>query len=227
MLSQLKVLSTTFFSALVLNKVVSAAKWRAIIILIVGCILVASPMIISGPNVAYVSIGTRDQFVGLIFTCIIVLIGGMSSVYFEKILKTGDDAATFSVWDRNVQMAAYSIVVLVITRFFSDDKRGFSTNLFVGWSSLTFVILFVVSLGGLLVAATLKYADAILKCFSTSCSIVLSTFIGFYWLESELNMFVCLGIVCTVVSLFNYTCDDATKPPEELLSVSATEKKSQ
>lgn len=38
-------------------------------------------------------------------------------------------------------------------------------------------------MGGLIVAAVIKYADNILKSFATSGSIMLSTFISYFWLQ--------------------------------------------
>lgn len=42
-LSQLKILTTAAFSMLLLGKTISFTKWRALMMLIIGCILVASP----------------------------------------------------------------------------------------------------------------------------------------------------------------------------------------
>jgi UDP-sugar transporter A1/2/3 len=41
--AQLKVLTTAGFSVLVLGTTLSAVKWRALALLVLGCILVASP----------------------------------------------------------------------------------------------------------------------------------------------------------------------------------------
>lgn len=45
------------------------------------------------------------------------------------------------------------------------------------------LINFPQALGGLVIAAVIKYADNILKGFATSLSIILSTFISYFWLE--------------------------------------------
>ena len=47
--------------------------------------------------------------------------------------------------------------------------------------------------GGLLVAATLKYADAILKTLATCGSIVLSSVLGWLLLGGQLDIFVSIG----------------------------------
>ena len=82
----------------------------------------------------------------------------------------------------------------------------------------------------ILVAATLKYADAILKTLATSASIVLSTYLGAYthysytmhyvmhnfthffvpgflFLNGPLDMFVTIGAIATILAIFNYTLD--------------------
>jgi len=64
--------------------------------------------------------------------------------------------------------------------------------------------------GGLLVAATLKYADAVLKTLATSGSIVISAILGFLFLEGSLDMFVSLGALCTILAIINYTFSDVS-----------------
>jgi UDP-sugar transporter A1/2/3 len=63
----------------------------------------------------------------------------------------------------------------------------------------------------LLVAATLKYADAILKTLATSGSIVLSAVLGKVLLGGTLDIFVGIGCVATIVGIFNYTLDDSER----------------
>lgn len=48
---------------------------------------------------------------------------------------------------------------------------------------LRLCLLFLQALGGLVVAAVIKYADNILKGFATSVSIILSTVISYFWLQ--------------------------------------------
>lgn len=45
------------------------------------------------------------------------------------------------------------------------------------------MFVFLQALGGLVIAAVIKYADNILKGFATSLSIILSTLISYFWLQ--------------------------------------------
>mmetsp|Transcript_28972 Transcript_28972/g.39796 ORF Transcript_28972/g.39796 Transcript_28972/m.39796 type:complete len:98 (+) Transcript_28972:1-294(+) len=79
-----------------------------------------------------------------------------------------------------------------------------------GWTINAWIIACIGATGGLLVAATLKYADAILKSLATSASIVLSTYLGFLLLGGPLDVFVTIGAISTILAIFNYTLDTST-----------------
>ncbi len=75
------------------------------------------------------------------------------------------------------------------------------------WSSTTFLVAVLGATGGLLVAATLKYADSILKTLAAAGAIVLSTVLGHYFLDGPLDIVVSIGALVTIVSIANYTFD--------------------
>ena len=140
-------------------------------------------------------------------------------MYLEKLLKKDDVKLT--IWERNVQMAFYSWVVISVIcmydyiDFGAVDANGISVQArtpFQGWNYLTCFIAFLQALGGILVAATLKYADALVKNFSIAGSIMLSTIIGHFYLGGSVDMFVCIGCVCTIIAIFNYALDTSLPP---------------
>ena len=54
-------------------------------------------------------------------------------------------------------------------------------------------------------AATLKYADAILKVLATAGSIVFSSVLGYLLLGGSMDIFVILGGLSTILAIVNYT----------------------
>lgn len=160
-----------------------------------------------------------------------VIISGAANVYLEKILKR--DELQLTIWERNVQLAFYSWMVVTLLciyeyipkEYFDFDSNN-TTNInamevetpmpFQGWSFLAIVIVFLQAIGGILVAATLKYADAVVKNFAVSGSIILSTIVGYFWMGGVLDMFVLLGCIATILALFNYAFD-ATPSPGAIL----------
>lgn len=247
--SQLKILTTAIFGTVLLKKVYSFTQWRALLLLVLGCILVISPILSSDKNENLHHISYFQQLLGLCATLLQATISGFSAVYLESLLKDKDDNVT--IWERNFQLAFYSIVFLLLsvlsegfidnilpstvlksirskqlnptsslvnksssTQSTSDSFIDilFSSNLFHGWTYLTVLTVILLSCGGLLVAATLKYADAVLKCFATAISIILVSIVGFIYLGDEFNIYVSIGMMVTVISMLNYTFDYTFHP---------------
>ncbi|TTJ69854.1 UDP-N-acetylglucosamine transporter [Bagarius yarrelli] len=74
---------------------------------------------------------------------------------------------------------------------------------------------FAGALGGLVIAAVIKYADNILKGFATSLSIILSTLISYFWLQDfEPTSVFFLGAVLVIVATFLYGYE--SKPASNL-----------
>lgn len=80
-------------------------------------------------------------------------------------------------------------------------------TMFDNFTICAVLIAMIQAAGGLLVAATLKYADAVLKTLATSGSIVLSAVLGFLLLGGTLDIFVAIGCVSTILAITDYTLD--------------------
>jgi solute carrier family 35 (UDP-sugar transporter), member A1/2/3 len=222
---QLKVFTTAAFATVMLGRKYSSTKWRALLLLIVGCILVASPILTksgsSGDGEGESELG--ESVLGLGAVMVQVMISGFSAVYFEALLKDKDDTTT--IWERNFQLSFYSILFLVsylVSTMVSNSlsppiQQGAATSpsqdqdmeLFSGWTECTVGVALLQGAGGLIVAATLKYADAVLKCFATAVSIIIVSVLGYLFLGNDIDLFAALGMLVTVISIFNYTLDHA------------------
>lgn len=224
---QLKIFTTAFFAKLVMGKHYSAAKWRALLLLVVGCILVISPIFnkntggessdMTPDEVAQEQQESDNQMWGLLVVSFQITISGFVAVYFEAMLK--DKVIVVGIWERNFQLAVYSIIMLLVMKITENNYRfvedaapsspteSDSTIMFDGWTYLAIVLVLLQSVGGLLVAATLKYADAVLKCFATSVSIMITSVVGYYFLDNIIDIFVGLGMLTTVIAICNYTLD--------------------
>lgn len=82
-------------------------------------------------------------------------------------------------------------------------QRTFASN----WSILTFIVSVLGAAGGLLVAATLKYADSILKTLATAGAIVISTVLGHYFLNGPLDLVIIIGALTAIIAIADYTLD--------------------
>mmetsp|Transcript_4239 Transcript_4239/g.6951 ORF Transcript_4239/g.6951 Transcript_4239/m.6951 type:complete len:171 (-) Transcript_4239:1896-2408(-) len=163
------------------------------------------------------------------------VISGFASIYFEQMLKKQGEKIT--IWERNFQLAFCSIWLLLLVMMYdiynqlwfpenynaaaadagssvSRTSASFLSELsmFQGWTVNTVLIAFIQASGGLLVAATLKYADSILKTLATSGSIVLSAILGYLLLGGALDIFIIIGCICTILAICNYTFDVTIAP---------------
>lgn len=220
---QLKIFTTAAFATVILGRQYSFTKWRALLLLVVGCVLVASPIlkepVIGGDSVrSGTELGLGESVLGLGAVMVQVTISGFSAVYFEALLKDKEDVTT--IWERNFQLAFYSVLFLTTSYFVSNSmytlpynnsiastQATYQHEVFSGWSELTLGIALLQGAGGLIVAATLKYADAVLKCFATAVSIIIVSVVGYFFLDNDIDLFVGIGMLVTVISIFNYTLD--------------------
>lgn len=205
--AQLKILTTAGFSVLVLGTTLSTTKWRALILLVLGCILVASPNFNhsdTDKSIIYL------QLFGFGAVLLEVVLSGFASIYFEKVVKSTTERIT--IWERNFQLGFYSVLIyggiIMYENYYPTE--GSTRTMWSNWSLITFTVSVLGALGGLLVAATLKYADSIMKTLAAAGAIVLSTILGHYFLEGPLDIVISIGAMVVITAIANYTFD-ATK----------------
>ncbi|XP_012676185.1 solute carrier family 35 member A3a [Clupea harengus] len=197
---QLKILTTALFSVSMLGRKLGVYQWLSLLILMGGVALVQWPSDSpSAPEKEEQTAGS--QVVGLVAVLVACCSSGFAGVYFEKILKESKQ----SVWVRNIQLGMFGLVFGVIGMLMYDGDRVRENGMFQGYNSLTCVVVALQALGGLVIAAVIKYADNILKGFATSLSIILSTLISYFWLEDFVPTSVFfMGAMLVIVATFLY-----------------------
>jgi UDP-sugar transporter A1/2/3 len=128
-------------------------------------------------------------------------------------LKNKEEVVT--IWERNFQLAFYSILFLTLSSYIKNSYsylQGLDTPSYIyvpfeGWSAYSTTLCVINAIAGLLVAATLKYADAVLKCFATGVAIINTSVLSYLLLGSNIDVFSALGMITTVLSIFNYALD--------------------
>ena len=219
--SQLKILATACFFVVLFKRPLSDTKWRALVLLVCGTILVSNPDAKRSSNDDN-SNGFGSKLIGYAAVLIQVALSGFAAVYFEKVIKSSTEK--LSIWDRNVQLAGASIAFYFATFLWEaiqadPNKKGIENNgssgggggFFKGWSFITFLLACLSAGGGILVAMTFKYADSILKTLAVSLAIVLTTFVSWALLGSKLNITVVVGAISAIIGVLNYNYDATPK----------------
>ncbi len=131
---------------------------------------------------------------GFSILAIACFISGLSSVYFEKILKESRNDFGTSVWIRNVQLSVWSLFpALFIGVVFNDGEHIAKDGFFAGYNWAVWAAILLQATGGILVAFVVKFADNIAKNFASSISILLSFFASVFFFDFEITSFVSYG----------------------------------
>ena len=207
---QMKILTTALFSVLLLSKKLTGLQWGSLVTLFMGVALVQ--LANKSPEK---SSQAQNQILGLaavIFSC---LSSGFAGVYFEKMLK-GSDA---SIWLRNVQLGMFGSLSALLGMIVKDWSTIYENGFFFGYSPLVFAVVIQQAVGGLIVAVVVKYADNILKGFSTSLSIIISCIAAMFLFGFKISLTFTLGAALVMVSIYLYGKPQA-KPQSPVLPLS-------
>lgn len=179
---QLKILTTAFFSVVMLKRALSRVQWLSLVLLTIGIALVQIPSEVVSSyffkaaqtekiNQKRSNDEEMNQFGGLIAVLVACVLSGLAGVYFEKVLKGTQP----SLWVRNIQLSFFSLFPAFFIGVVGKDGANIAANgFFHGYNFVVWLAIFLQAFGGIVVALCVKYADNIAKNFATSISILLS-----------------------------------------------------
>lgn len=194
---QMKILTTALFSVVMLKKSLSSVQWVALVLLFTGVSIVQlQPDSQPAGDLA----NEQRPMLGLAAVIIACLMSGFAGVYFEKILK----GTKQSVWLRNVQLGVLGSVIGLVTMELKEGDKLREQGFFYGYDAMVWFVIALQSLGGLLVAVVVKYADNILKGFATSLAILVSCIVSIFFFNFQLSLQFTLGAGLVMFSIYLY-----------------------
>lgn len=223
--SQSKTLFTALFFVSYLGRVLRKQQWIALGLLTAGVGLVQYQEAAAlGAAGAAAAAGGTSVLIGVAAVLASSLLSGFANVYFEKAVKT---KTAVSIWMRNVQLGLFSLPQAA-SLMAADAAIIQASGALVGFDLLAWSVVTLKALGGLLVAAVVKYADNVLKTYATAIAIVLTCVISCIASCSAPSAVFLQGMSMVIASIFLYNLDfspatSATepnssklpKPPEE------------
>jgi solute carrier family 35 (UDP-sugar transporter), member A1/2/3 len=204
--AQCKILTTAAFSAILLRRQYSWARWRALFGLSFGVLLFSEPIWNDVEKMKVQEGGST--IVGIAAVLIEVTLSGFASIYFEKVIKT--DVEQVGIWERNFQLAFASCPIYFM---FIAYENGGSVGFGGSWTIIAWSLAILGAAGGLLVALSIKHGDSILKTLATTGAIVLSAGFDHLFMGGPLNAIMVIAAANVVISICNYTFD--TTPVQE------------
>ena len=146
---------------------------------------------------------------GTVATLIIAASSGLASVYTEKVIKAQRsrivvESDQYGLAYTQVQQALVSLTVIGVYVVFMDYVEIMKHGLFHNFTSSAFMSVIDSTVGGLLVAAVLKYADSILKGYATALSVILTGFVSMFMFGTSLSAIYFMGIINVVMAVMLY-----------------------
>mmetsp|Transcript_15874 Transcript_15874/g.18088 ORF Transcript_15874/g.18088 Transcript_15874/m.18088 type:complete len:387 (+) Transcript_15874:178-1338(+) len=211
-LVQTKMLATALFFKLVLGKKMMKKQLLSLIILTVGVMMCNMK---SGSDDANENDGTHGyRAKGIAATLGIALSSGFASVYTEKVIKSSrkksisDNKEEYGLPHMQCQLAMVSICTLGCYAITRDAETILTEGFFCNFNGPAFLSCLNSAIGGLIVAAVLKYADSVLKGYATAVSVVLTGVFSSYIFHTSLSTLFGMGIINVVISVVLYNCND-------------------
>ena len=181
-----------------LNKKLSTVQWSSLVCLFVGVALVQVQELSSSSSNTAAQV--QKPFLGLMAVIISCLSSGFAGVYVEKMLKQ----TMASLWLRNVQLGMFGALAGIVCVLLKDFRAVSANGVFYGYNWLVWAVIFQQALGGLIVAVVVKYADNILKGFSTSLSIIISCVVSVFAFNYIITWQFIVGAAVVIAAIYFY-----------------------
>eukprot|EP00611_Tribonema_gayanum_P027387 TRINITY_DN674_c2_g1_i1.p2 TRINITY_DN674_c2_g1~~TRINITY_DN674_c2_g1_i1.p2 ORF type:complete len:353 (+),score=131.76 TRINITY_DN674_c2_g1_i1:144-1202(+) len=196
LLSQLKLLTTAMFSVTMLNRTLAAHQWLSL------CLLACGVGLVQLSTAGGEAKRDENSVTGLVCVLLACVSSGFAGVYFEKVLKT----STVSIWVRNIQLGVYGTVIGLAGVYFGPDAAAVAQHGFLnGYTGVVWAGVLSNSLGGLIVAVVVKYADNVIKGFATSIAILVTCIISYFLFSFTVTAQFLLGGALVLYSTHLYS----------------------
>lgn len=154
---------------------------------------------------------------GICATLGIATSSGFASVYTEKVIKAQRNVnvarQNYSLAYMQVQLATASLIIMGLYAMVKDYNAILTDGLWHNFTWKACITVFNSAVGGLIVAAVLKFSDSVLKGYATACSVVMTGVLSMLLFGTDLNIIYFLGIINVVIAvlLYNGNKDDLDK----------------
>ncbi|CAA6661197.1 unnamed protein product [Spirodela intermedia] len=227
-MGNLKIVTTGILFRLFLRRKLSNLQWMAIILLTVGTTTSQVKSCGEASCESLFSAPVRGYMLGILSACLSALAG----VYTEFLMKKNND----SLYWQNVQLYMFGAIFNMLRLLLDDFRVGFERGpwwerLVDGYSITTWLVVLNLGSTGLLVSWLMKYADNIVKVYSTSMAMLLTMVLSIFLFNFRPTLQLFLGIIICMMSLHMYFAParmlidllPASKaPPEPLNEVAIT-----
>ncbi|KAH8955591.1 hypothetical protein BDL97_08G147600 [Sphagnum fallax] len=202
MLSNLKVLVIALLLKIVMKRRFSVMQWEALTLLLIGISVNQLHTTPEGTTV----FGVPLQMVAYIYTLIFVTVPSMASVFNEYALKSQFDT---SVHLQNLFLYGYGalfnfLAILCTAIYQGAGAGGNGFNILEGHSKATMCLIFNNAAQGILSSFFFKYADTILKKYSSTVATIFTGLASAALFGHTLTINFVLGVTIVFISMHQF-----------------------
>lgn len=200
-MGNLKIVTTGILFRLFLRRKLSNLQWIAIVLLAVG----TTTSQVKGCGEASCDSLFSSPIQGYMFGILSACLSALAGVYTEYLMKKNND----SLYWQNVQLYTFGAIFNLGRIVLDDFRSGFEKGpwwqrLFNGYSITTWLVVLNLGSTGLLVSWLMKFADNIVKVYSTSMAMLLTMVLSVYLFNFKPTLQLFLGIIICMMSLHMY-----------------------
>merc|ERR1711918_193944 len=111
-----------------------------------------------------------------------------------------------------IQLCLFTIPIAYMGTLSKDDPVAATEGMLHGFNWVTWLVITINCLGGMLVAVVMKYAGNILRNFAQALAIVCGEIGSYFMFDFEISMSFSMGSALVISSIFMY----GYKPSEKL-----------
>ncbi|WOK95303.1 hypothetical protein Cni_G04010 [Canna indica] len=190
-LKNLNIISTGVLYRIILKKKLSEIQWAAFILLCAGC---TTAQLNSNSDRVL-----QTPFEGWMMAIIMALLSGFAGVYTEAIIKK---CPSRNINVQNFWLYIFGMIFNLIAICVQDYDEVMNKGFFHGYSFITVCMILNHALSGIAVSMVMKYADNIVKVYSTSVAMLLTAVVSVFLFGFHLSLAFFLGSTVVSVSVY-------------------------
>ncbi|XP_059077125.1 CMP-sialic acid transporter 2 isoform X7 [Cryptomeria japonica] len=190
-LKNLNIISTGVLYRIILRRKLTEIQWSAYILLCIGC--TTAELTSSSDRVL------QTPLQGCMMAIVMALLSGFAGVYTELIIKKRPSR---NINVQNFWLYIFGMIFNVGAMLTQDHDDIMNKGFFHGYSLITACMIINHALSGIAVSMVMKYADNIVKVYSTSVAMLLTAFISMILFRFHLTLPFVLGSMVVSVSVY-------------------------
>ncbi|CAO2814788.1 unnamed protein product [Amaranthus hypochondriacus] len=190
-LKNFNIISTGVLYRIILKKKLSEIQWAAFILLCAGC--TTAQLNSNSDHVL------QTPLYGWIMAIVMALLSGFAGVYTEAIIKKRPQR---NINVQNFYLYVFGMIFNAIAIVIQDFDAVANKGFFHGYSFITVLMIVNHALSGIAVSMVMKFADNIVKVYSTSVAMLLTAVVSVFLFGFNLSLAFFLGATVVSVSVY-------------------------